>query len=66
MPRSSSDPKETTVKLRLNEDMRNHIEKSAKSKSITMSEYMRELIRKDMRNKWFSKIFQKIKKRLFP
>lgn len=50
MPRSSNDPKETTVKLRLNEDMRNHIEKSAKKKYITMSEYIRQLIRSDMRN----------------
>lgn len=48
MPRSSSDPKETTIKLRLNEDMRKHIEKSAKKKYITMSEYIRQLIRSDM------------------
>lgn len=52
MPRSSNDPKETTLKLRLNEDMRNHVEKSAKRKSVTMSEYLRDLIRKDMKNVW--------------
>lgn len=51
MPRYSTDPKETTVKLRLNESMRNHIEKSAKAKSVSMSEYIRKLIQKDMRNK---------------
>ena len=43
--------KETTVKLRLNDTMRNHIEKSAKSKSVSMSEYIRKLIENDMRNK---------------
>ena len=49
MPRYSNDPKETTVKLRLNDAMRSHIEKSAKSKSVSMSEYLRQLIQKDMR-----------------
>ena len=51
MPRYSIDPKGTTVKLRLNEKMRSHIEKSAKSKSISMSEYIRKLIKSDMQNK---------------
>lgn len=51
MPRYSTDPKETTVKLRLNDAMRNHIEKSAKLKSVSMSEYMRKLIENDMRNR---------------
>lgn len=46
--RQTNDPKETTIKLRINDDMRNHIEKKSKSKSITMSEYVRNLIRKDM------------------
>ena len=51
MPRYSSDPKETTVKLRLNDDMRRHIEKSAKAKGITMSEYLRSLVKSDMKNR---------------
>ena len=51
MPRYSSDPKETTVKLRLNEDMRKHIEQSSKKKGVTMSEYIRGLVKNDMRNK---------------
>lgn len=51
MPRYSTDPKETTVKLRLNESMRSYIERSAKAKSVSMSEYIRKLIQKDMRNK---------------
>ena len=49
MPRYSNDPKETTVKLRLNDAMRSHIEKSAKAKSVSMSEYLRQLIQNDMR-----------------
>ena len=49
--RISSDPKETTIKLRLNEDMRKHIEKSSKRANKSMSEYMRDLIVKDMKRK---------------
>lgn len=49
--RTTSDPKETTLKLRLNDTMRSYIEKQAKVKSITMSEYLREIIRKDMSNR---------------
>lgn len=48
MPRCSNDPKETTLKLRLNENMRNHVEKKSSVAGITMSEYLRELIRRDM------------------
>lgn len=51
MSRYSTDPKETTVKLRLNEDMRKHIEQSSKRKAVSMSEYIRQLIRNDMKNK---------------
>lgn len=51
MPRYSNDPKETTIKLRINDSMRSHIETNSKKKSTTMSEYIRDLIRKDMSNK---------------
>ena len=51
MPRYSSDPKETTVKLRLNDEMRWHIERSAKAKGVTMSEYLRNLIKADMKSR---------------
>ena len=51
MPRPTSDPKETTIKVRINDDMKSHIEKMAKRKYISMSEYMRELIQKDIRGK---------------
>lgn len=49
--RTTTDPKETTLKLRLNEEMRNFVEKSAKRKGITLSEYVRNLIQSDMRDK---------------
>jgi predicted HicB family RNase H-like nuclease len=49
MPRYSNDPKETTLKLRLNEEMRTYIENSAKRKGISMSEYLRQMIFKDMK-----------------
>ena len=49
--RTTTDPKETTLKLRLNDEMRTHIEKSAKRKGISMSEYLRQLIYTDMKNK---------------
>lgn len=51
--RITTDPKETTLKLRLNENMRMHIEKSAKRKGISMSEYLRQMIENDMRNSRF-------------
>lgn len=47
--RTSVDPKTTTLKLRLNEDMRRHVEAKANRSSVTISEYIRELIKKDMR-----------------
>jgi predicted DNA binding CopG/RHH family protein len=51
MPRYSNDPKETTIKLRLNEKMREHIEKYAKRNGISMSEYLRKIITQDMQSK---------------
>ena len=48
--RTTTDPKETTLKLRLNDEMRTHIEKSAKRKGTSMSEYLRQLIYTDMKN----------------
>lgn len=49
--RTTSDKKDTTLKLRLNDDMREHIEKYAKRKGISMSEYLRQLIYDDMRKR---------------
>lgn len=49
--RTTSDPKNEKIKLRLNEDMKTHIIKYANKYNISLSEYIRELIRQDMRNK---------------
>lgn len=51
MSRITSDPKETTIKIRINEDMREHIEKSARKRGITKSEYVRQLIGEEMISK---------------
>ena len=48
MPRYSADPKDTTVKLRLSVEMKNHLDNKAKSNGITISEYIRKLIQFDM------------------
>lgn len=47
--RPTDDKKDTTLKLRLNDDMRNHIERMSEKKNISMSEYLRLLILSDMR-----------------
>ena len=49
--RPTSDKKETTIKVRLNEEMREHSEKMADRKGISMSEYLRHLIQSDMLNR---------------
>lgn len=49
MPIYSNDPKEKTLKLRLNDNMRKHVEEKSRNKGCTMSEYIRELIKKDMK-----------------
>lgn len=46
--RQTFDPKESTVKLRISEDMRAKIEKKSKLKSISISQYIRNLIEKDL------------------
>lgn len=48
--RTTTDPKSEKIKLRLNEDMKNHVDKSASDKGMSVSEYIRELIRQDMMN----------------
>ena len=49
--RPTDEKKDNTLKLRLSEDMRQHIEKMASNRGISMSEYIRHLIESDMRNK---------------
>lgn len=47
--RPTEDKKDTTIKLRLNDNMRDHVERMSKQKGISMSEYLRCLIEYDMR-----------------
>jgi uncharacterized protein (DUF1778 family) len=42
--RPTMDKKESTIKLRINEDMRSWIEGRADREKISMSEYLRKLI----------------------
>lgn len=51
MARPTSDAKDSTIKLRINDSQRKHIEKASTIKHITMSEYIRKLINDDMRLK---------------
>lgn len=48
MPRQTTDKKDEKLKLRLNEEMRRHVEIMAKSREVSMSEYIRYLIARDM------------------
>lgn len=48
--RPTLDPKPQTVKLRLNDAMRDWVEQCSDREGISMSEYIRELIRRDMRS----------------
>ena len=47
--RPTDEKKDTTLKLRLSDDMRQHIEKMASKRGISMSEYIRHLIESDIR-----------------
>lgn len=46
--RPTSDPKTEKIKLRLNDTMKSHVDKISAMKGITVSEYIRELIQRDM------------------
>ena len=56
--RPTDDKKDTTLKLRLSDDMRQHIEKMASKRGISMSEYIRHLIESDIRDQEFSTTYQ--------
>lgn len=48
--RPTMDKKESTIKLRINEDMRSWIERQADREKISMSEYLRNIILNNMRD----------------
>lgn len=49
MPKISNDPKESTIKLRINDEMRRKIELNSRKKNMSMSEYVRNLIVVELR-----------------
>lgn len=49
--RTTSDPKPNNIKVRINDDMFQYVVESAKKFDMTVSEYMRHIIWKDMANK---------------
>ena len=46
--RPTMDKKDQTLKLRLNDEMRSWVERCSDRDGISMSEYIRELIKSDM------------------
>lgn len=50
MPRSTSDPKQSRIQLRLNEKMISHVERQRKRLGMSVSDYIRSLIQKDINN----------------
>lgn len=48
--RQTTDRKDSTIKLRINEETRMYLDKRSKLKQISISEYVRNLIEKDMRS----------------
>lgn len=49
--RTTPDPKNEKLKLRLNEEMKTHIDKQSSKEHISLSEYVRQLVKRDMANK---------------
>lgn len=49
--RTTSDPKNETIKLRINDDMKSYVDKSSVRQGVSVSEYIRELISREMKNK---------------
>lgn len=48
MARTTSDPKESVLKVRVSEHTRESAEKKAKMRNMSLSEYIRKLIEKDL------------------
>lgn len=48
--RTTSDPKPNNLKVRLNDDMTEYLQRQSAKRGLSMSEYVRELIEQDMRN----------------
>ena len=46
--RTTTDPKESTIKVRINESTRELINNKTQTQGISISEYIRDLINKDL------------------
>lgn len=51
--RTTTDPKEHTVRIRLNDEMHSYIIAECQRQRITVSEYIRQMITKDMAKRRF-------------
>ena len=49
--KTTSYPQDEKIKLRLNKELKTHVEKYASKDGVSLSEYIRELIRQDVRNR---------------
>lgn len=49
--RTTSDPQDDKIKLRLNKELKSHVEKYSSKDGVSLSEYIRELIRQDVRKR---------------
>lgn len=49
--RTTDDKKDNIIRIRLNDTLNKHVQKMSSIKNITISEYIRSLITKDMRNR---------------
>ena len=49
--RTTSDPKEKNIKLRISDDLKSYVDRASSMRHMSVSEYIRDLIRRDMRNK---------------
>lgn len=47
MSRTTTDKKDHVIKLRVNDETKDYLEKRAKQTSVTVSEYVRQMIDKD-------------------
>lgn len=50
MPKYSTDPKERTIKARINAEMSQWVDKQCRTKGVTVTEYIRDLIEKDKKH----------------
>ena len=50
MPKYTSDPKESVLKFRLNDDLKKWVDSKAKAKGVSVSEFIRQILEKAKRD----------------